>query len=53
MTVPDPDGPMQGPRNTRDVMKRAPAPPVAEDDAPEAPATDAATTAVEVGQEAA
>ncbi|MFC3711788.1 hypothetical protein ACFOMD_04350 [Sphingoaurantiacus capsulatus] len=47
----DPDNPMQPPRKTRDVMKgagRAPAPDIP--DAPEDPATDKATSAVENDQ---
>ena len=53
MTVPDPDGPMQGPRATRDVMKAAPGRPVPTSDTPEEPATDKATLAVELGQQVA
>lgn len=54
MTGSDPQGPMQGPRTTDDVMKAAPATAApAPDDVPEAPATEKATDAVEVDQEAA
>jgi len=49
----DPQGPMQGPRTTRDVMKATPAAPDAGSDAPVAPATDKATDAVELDQEVA
>lgn len=49
----DDKGPMQAPRATRDVMKAAPPAPAPEldKDAPETPATDAATGAVRPDQE--
>ncbi len=49
MTVEDPKGPMQGPRTSRDVMK-PPTTALPDSETPEDPATDKATTAVEVGQ---
>lgn len=53
MSGSDPDGPMEGPRSTEDVMKAAPAAPSAhpQPPSPSDPATDEATKAVEVGQE--
>jgi hypothetical protein len=48
----DEQGPMQKPRSTRDVMKAAAAARPDKSDAPNAPATDAATKAVETDQEA-
>lgn len=49
----DPQGPMKGPRTTRDVMTATPAVPDAGSDDPVAPATAKATDAVEVDQEVA
>lgn len=51
MAEQDPKSPMTGPRKTDDVMQAAPSRPAPESDAPEHPATDKATQAVEVGQE--
>lgn len=47
----DDKGPMQPPRKTRDVLKAAPVEPPPKPDAPDEPATDAATQSVERDQE--